>query len=129
MTGPRRQGPTVSREEVQRWAVAAADAADDKNGQDTIILDVGAVLALTDFFVITSASNTRLVRTIADEVDKAVKAAGGPFARVEGRDDASWVLMDFGDVIVHVFLEDTRGFYDLERLWRDVPRVERPALA
>jgi ribosome-associated protein len=106
-------------------AVAAARAADDKKGEDTVVLDVWPVLAITDAFVITSATNPRQVRTIAEEVESAVKRAGGPGPlRVEGADDARWVLLDFADFVVHVFLDETRRYYDLERLWSDVERVE-----
>lgn len=105
-------------------AVIAAQAAVDKQGERTIILDVSATLVVTDAFVITSGSNTRQVRTIVDEIERRLKAedGGGPL-RVEGRSDASWVLVDCGDVVVHVFLEETRAYYDLERLWADVPRI------
>jgi ribosome-associated protein len=102
----------------------AARAAASKGGADTTILEVGDVLAITDCFVVTSGSNTRQVRTIADEIELQVAAAGGPRPRrIEGLDDLSWVLMDYGDFVVHVFLEETRRYYDLERLWRDVPRL------
>ena len=110
---------------VRDWAVLAARAADDKQGRDTIVLDVGAVLSITDHFVITSAGNDRLVRTITEEVERRVKDGGGPSPlRVEGLDDLRWVLLDYGDFVVHVFLEETRQYYELERLWSDVPRVE-----
>jgi ribosome-associated protein len=106
-------------------AVLAARAASEKLGQDTVILDVGEVLGIVEYFVVTSAPNTRQVRTIAEEVEELVKRAGGPSPlRVEGRDDGTWVLLDYGDVVVHVFLEETRRFYDLERLWSDVARLE-----
>jgi ribosome-associated protein len=104
---------------------AATRAALAKNGEQTLVLFVGPVLSLTDAFVVTSAPNTRQVRTIVEEVEKAVKASGGAGpARVEGLDDARWVLMDFVDFVVHVFLSETRSFYELERLWTDVPRLE-----
>ena len=83
------------------------------------------MLSIVDWFVVTSASNARQVRTIAEEVEEQVKLAGGPGPiRVEGLDDATWVLLDYGDVVVHVFLAETREFYDLERLWRDVSRLD-----
>ena len=91
-----------------------------QRGEDTIILSVGEVLAITDAFVITSGSNPRQVRTIAEEVEEQLKRAGGPAPlRIEGLDDARWVLMDFGDFVVHVMLTDVRDFYQLERLWAD----------
>jgi ribosome-associated protein len=107
-----------------RWPIAAARAADDKQGADTVVLAVGEVLAITDHFVITSGANTRQVRTIADAVEEQVAAAGGPKPiRVEGRDDMRWVLLDYGSFVVHVFLDETRKYYELERLWADVPRL------
>ncbi|HVM51848.1 MAG TPA: ribosome silencing factor [Acidimicrobiales bacterium] len=101
----------------------AAEAAASKQGEEIVILSVGEVLAIVDSFVITSADNTRQVATIAEEIEKRIKAegGGGPF-RVEGLDDKRWVLLDYGDVVVHVFLREVREFYDLERLWSDVPR-------
>lgn len=103
---------------------AAAGAAGEKMGQDILVLDVSPVLAITDAFVMVSGTNARQVRTIAEEVEAAVKRAGGggPL-RSEGLDDARWVLLDFGDFVVHVFLEEARRYYDLERLWSDVPRI------
>ncbi len=107
-----------------QWAVVAARAADDKSASDVVILEVGPVMALCEHFVVASASNTRQVRTIAEEVEAQIAEAGGPRPlRVEGLDDLRWVLLDYGDLVVHVFLEETRQYYDLERLWSDVPRV------
>ena len=108
-------------------AAAAARAADDKLGRETVVLDVGDVLAITDFFVITSGANDRQVRTIVDEVERVVAQEFGPAAkprRIEGLDALHWVLMDYGSFVVHVFDEETRRYYDLERLWRDMPRLE-----
>ena len=109
-----------SLEQIRDWCSVAARAAWAKGGEDTIILSVGEVLAITDAFVITSGSNPRQVRTIVEEVEERVKRVGGPAPlRVEGLDDARWVLMDFGDFVVHVMLGDVRDFYQLERLWAD----------
>ena len=105
-------------------AVTCARAAAGKLGADTVALDVGDVLSIVEYFVISSAPNTRLVRSIAEEIEEKVKEAGEPGPRrIEGLDDAHWVLLDFGDVVVHVFLDETRQFYELERLWNDVPRL------
>jgi ribosome-associated protein len=109
---------------VPEECMVAARAADAKSGADTVILAMGALLGLTDAFVITSGRNSRQVRTIVDEVERRVKESGGrPPVRVEGLDDVRWVLMDYGDFLVHVFLDDARRFYDLEHLWADAPRV------
>lgn len=115
--------------DARERAEVAARAAAEKQGFDIVVLDVGDIISITEAFVIVSASNTRQVRTIVDEVEAALKAlAGDPKASgprsVEGLEDASWVLMDYGDLIVHVFLNDTREFYDLDRLWADAPRIE-----
>lgn len=115
----------VDTSESERWAVEAARAADDKKGADTLVLGVGDVLAVTDFFVITHGTNPRQVRTIADEVEARITKAGGPKPiRIEGLEDLTWVLLDYGDFVVHVFLDEVRDFYDLERLWSDASRVD-----
>ena len=107
------------------WARAAARAADDKVGTETIIIDVGDVISVTDYFVITSGTNSRQVRAIADEVEEQLTILDGPKpVRVEGRDDYRWVLMDFGGFVVHVLDDESRSFYDLERLWNDCPKVD-----
>jgi ribosome-associated protein len=111
--------------EPLRWVVVAARAAHAKTDASTVVLAVGEVLAVCGWFVITSASNVRLVRTIADDVEEQVRAHGGPKPlRVEGLDTGRWVLLDYGDFVVHVFLQEEREYYDLERLWRDVPVVD-----
>ena len=113
----REDGPTVS-----EACIVAARAADAKSGEDTTILSMDELLGLTDAFVITSGRNVRQVRSIVDEVELRVKAfEGRPPVRVEGLDDARWVLMDYGDFLVHVFLDEARHFYDLEHLWLDGP--------
>jgi ribosome-associated protein len=111
-------------DQVRQWARTAARAASAKGGDDTVIIEVGELLAITDAFVITSGRNTRQVKTIAEEVEARLKAEGGisPL-RVEGLSDSHWVLLDYGDLVVHVFLDETRAYYDLERLWADAPRV------
>ncbi len=109
---------------LRRVAVAAA-AASAKKGEDIIALDVGDIISITDAFVITSATNTRHVRTIVDEIEKAMKEhASTPPTSVEGLDDATWVLLDYGDIVVHVFLDETRAYYELERLWADAPGID-----
>lgn len=106
--------------------LAAATAADDKQGSDTVVLEVGAVLGITDHFVITSGANPRQVKTIADEIEAQVaEVADRRPIRVEGMEGRRWVLLDYGDFVAHVFREGEREFYDLDRLWADVPVVDR----
>jgi len=114
--------------EIRRWVRLAADAADDKLGQRTEAFFVGEIMAITDWFIITSGRNNRQVRAIVDAVEEALTRAGGPKpVRVEGRDTWTWVLMDFGIFVVHVFTDESRDYYDLERLWKDVPRLDGAA--
>jgi ribosome-associated protein len=99
-----------------------ADAADSKKGENIVVLDVGDIMSLAEIFVIVSAPNTRLVRTLVDAIDERMRATAGARPRtVEGLDTATWVLLDYGDVVVHVQHAEERTFYALERLWRDCP--------
>jgi len=108
-----------------RWVRLAAAVADDKKATDTLIIDVGDVLAVTDHCVITSAANPRQVHAVVDAIEHELKLAGGPAPlRVEGKQEREWVLMDYGAFVVHVFGSAQRDFYQLERLWSDRPRLD-----
>ena len=116
---------TYNSDDDQRWPIEAARAADAKAATDVVVLEVGPVLALCSHFVICSGPNSRLVRAVVEDIEAKLSELGGPKPRrIEGLDDQRWVLMDYGDFVVHVFLDDARSFYDLERLWSDVPRVD-----
>ena len=105
----------------------ALDAAGEKKAHDLVVLDLREVASFTDFFVIASGTNVRQVQAVADEVqDQLRRRLGVKPARVEGYSSAEWVLLDYGDFILHVFEEKSRRFYDLERLWRDAARVPLP---
>jgi len=102
-----------------------ASVADAEHGSDVLVLEVGDVLAVTEFFVIVSASNRRLVRNLVDEIEVQTRELTGRSPhRSEGFREQQWVLVDYGDVVVHVFLAEVREFYEIERLYRDVPQVE-----
>jgi ribosome-associated protein len=106
-------------------ATIAARAADEKQGRNIIVLDVGDILAIAELFVVCDAPNRRLVRTLVDEIEQAVRVATGRSPRrVEGVREQQWVLMDYGDVVVHVFLDEVRRFYEIERLYRDAPAID-----
>ncbi len=105
----------------------AASAAAALKADELIALDVSAHLVLTDVFLIASGSNERQVSAIADAVEKALHKEGVKLLRREGRSQARWVLLDFGDLIVHVQHSEDRQFYALEKLWKDCPAVELPA--
>ena len=110
---------------AKELALVAARAADDKQGIDITILDVTSVLAITEMFVITSATNSRQVKTIASEVtDKVRETLGRSPLHSEGAGEQQWILLDYGDVVVHVFAEETRRYYEIERLYRDRPSVD-----
>jgi ribosome-associated protein len=110
--------------ESRRRSEAAARAASDKKGTETVILDVSDIISVAETFVITSGTNARQVRTIAEEIEAQLKEhCDVAPAQVEGLSDASWVLLDYGDVVVHVFLDQTRAYYDLDRLWSDAPTI------
>lgn len=112
-------------DETRLLAVTAARTADAKQGQDTLVISVGAVLAITELFVVTSAPNRRLVRTLANEIEQVVRVElGRSPLRVEGLRELNWVLLDYGDVVVHVFADEARRFYEIERLYRDQPTLD-----
>ena len=109
---------------VISWATAGARAAHDHVGSDTLVIDVAALLVICDLFVITSGANPRQVKAICEAVEQGVCAAGGPKPlAVEGLASKSWVLMDYGDFVVHVFSEKERDYYQLDRLWGDCPQL------
>jgi ribosome-associated protein len=106
-------------------ALCAARAASDLKATDVLILDVGTLLSITGYFVIASASNPRQVRAVVDDIEAKVKAQLGRVPmRTEGIREQQWTLIDYGDVVVHVFLDSVREFYEIERLYMDAPRVE-----
>lgn len=106
-------------------ARSAARAADDKQGSDIRVFDVSEVMPIVGLFVVTSAGNPRLVRTIAGEVEDRIRLdhRRSP-VRTEGISESQWILLDYGDVVVHIFAEETRRFYEIERLYRDRPVVD-----
>ncbi|WP_402469127.1 ribosome silencing factor [Isoptericola aurantiacus] len=107
-------------------AVVAARAASDRKAQEIIALDVSEQLVLTDVFLIASGTNERQVTAVVDAVEEAMFAAGATAIRREGKAEGRWVLLDFGDVVVHVQHAEDRVYYALERLWKDCPAIELP---
>ena len=108
---------TVSTEKMM--AQIACKAIDDKKGQDIKVIDIHTVSVIADYFVIASGTNSNQVQAIVDNVEEQLGRAGFEAKQIEGNRNSSWILMDYGDVIVHVFEEENRLFYDLERIWRD----------
>jgi ribosome-associated protein len=114
-------------DQLDERVLSALNAAAEKKAFDVVVLDLREVASFTDFFVITTGANERQVQAISDEVYETLKRSGSPAARVEGYKTAEWILLDYGDFIVHVFEQKARQFYDLERLWREAKKVELPA--
>jgi iojap-like protein len=97
----------------------AVQALQDKKGEDVKIIDIREISVLADYFVIASGSNGNQVQAMADNVEEMLGKAGYVSAQIEGYDSANWILMDYKDIIVHIFCREDRLFYDLERIWRD----------
>jgi len=118
----RRPAPeALTAEQTVRLAAGAADA---KHGRDILALHVRDLTSIADYFLLISAGSTAQVEAVCDAIDAALSARGIEPLHVEGRADGQWVLMDYADVIVHVFREESREFYGLERLWGDAPRLD-----
>ena len=116
---------TVSTEKMM--AQIACKAIDDKKGQDIKLIYIHNVSVIADYFVIASGTNSNQVQAIVDNVEEQLGRAGFEAKQIEGNRNSSWILMDYGDVIVHVFDEENRLFYDLERIWRDGKVLEMDA--
>ena len=116
---------TVSTEKMM--AQIACKAIDDKKGQDIKVIDIHNVSVIADYFVIASGTNSNQVQAIVDNVEEQLGRAGFEAKQIEGNRNSSWILMDYGDVIVHVFDEENRLFYDLERIWRNGKVLEMDA--
>jgi ribosome-associated protein len=116
----------ASVDELDERILLALHAANEKKALEPVVLDLREFVSFTDYFVIVSGANERQVQAISDEVYETLKKFGVTAARVEGYKTAEWILLDYGDFIVHVFEQKARSFYDLERLWRESRRVTLP---
>jgi len=111
------------RDQYAEYAKVAADAADDKKAKDVVILDIRGLSVIADYFIICSARSRTQVQAIADAVREKLEERELRCRGVEGKDDAKWILIDFGDLVIHVFMDEEREFFGLERLWGDAPRL------
>ena len=105
-------------------AVLAVEALEDKKGEDISIIDISEVSVIADYFIIAGGNNKSQIQALSDAVDEKLGRAGLPLKQIEGYNNANWILLDFGDIIVHIFDKENRLFYDLERIWRDGKRIE-----
>ena len=102
----------------------AVNAADDKKASDVVILDITKIASFANYFLLCTGDSSRQMQAIADEVEKRLREAGIRPSHVEGYQNSEWILMDYADLVVHIFSKNARSYYDLERLWRDGKKVE-----
>lgn len=113
-----------NKEASKELAALAIKALEDKKAEDIRIIDISNVSVLADYFLIANGSNRSQIQSLADHVEEQLGKAGTPVRQIEGYDTANWILLDFGDIIIHIFDKENRLFYDLERIWRDGALVE-----
>ena len=109
----------------KKMAAIAIDALEDRKGEDVHAIDISEISTIADYFIIASGSNINQVQALADNVQEMLGRAGHMTKNVEGYDTGKWILLDFGDIIVHVFDNENRLFYDLERVWRDGKLIDK----
>ena len=109
----------LSLEKVNEMAKMAIEALEDKKAEDIRVIDISQVSILADYFIIANGSNRSQIQALSDSVEEKLGRAGYPVKQMEGYETANWVLLDFGDIMVHIFDHENRIFYDLERIWRD----------
>ena len=115
---------TVQGQRSLRHACLCAKIADDYKGKDTLVLDLTAITPIVDYFVITTGSSRRQMHAVVEEVDRVLEAEGSSRIGLEGYSGNTWILQDYGDVVLHVFSSEARKIYDLEHLWADAPHIE-----
>ena len=109
---------------AKQVAETAVKALDDKKARDIVLLKTNKITSLADYFIICTAGSTSQIKTLSEEVGKRLAEQGETARRTEGYRDGGWVLVDFGCVVIHIFLDEMRKFYNLERLWSDAPRID-----
>lgn len=114
----------ITTETVRKMAGIAIHALEDKKAEDIRVIDISQVSVLADYFIIANGTNISQIQALSDEVKEKLERAGYPMKQMEGYNHANWVLLDFGDIIVHIFDKENRLFYDLERIWRDGKNME-----
>ena len=112
----------------KKMAAMAVDALEDRKGEDVRVIDISEISTLADYFIIAAGTNHNQVQALADNVQEKLGRSGYTTKNVEGYESAHWILLDFGDIIVHVFDSENRLFYDLERIWRDGKKISKEDL-
>ncbi len=114
----------MDRQDSKKMARLACKALSDKQAVDISVIDICQVSVIADYFIIATVTNKRQMEAVLDQVEETMGRAGYPPKHIEGNRNSSWILMDFGDIILHLFDEENRLFYDLERIWRDGTRID-----
>lgn len=109
---------------TKNFAVLALEALEDKKAEDISIIDISEVSVIADYFIIAAGKNKNQIQALSDAVNEKLGRAGLPLRQIEGYNNANWILLDFGDIIVHIFDKENRLFYDLERIWRDGKQMD-----
>lgn len=109
---------------IRDFAVLAVESLEDKKAEDITVIDISQVSVIADYFIIAGGNNKSQIQALSDAVDEKLGRAGLPLKQIEGYNNANWILLDFGDIIVHIFDRENRLFYDLERIWRDGKKIE-----
>lgn len=115
--------------ETKEIALMAVNALEDKKAEDIRIIDISQISTIADYFIIADGSNKSQIQAMADNVSELLGRAGVTVRQIEGYQSANWILMDFQDIIIHIFDRENRLFYDLERIWRDGVLIEKDTLA
>lgn len=118
----------MDKKNTAELARIAIEALEDKKAEDIRVIDISEVSVIADYFIIAGGSNPSQIQALSDSVEEKLGRAGCPVRQIEGYDTANWVLLDFGDIIVHVFDRENRLLYDLERIWRDGKQIEVSSL-
>lgn len=113
---------------VKELVRTAIDALEDKKAEDIHIIDISGISTLADYFIIANGTNRSQIQALADNVEEAFGREGIPLKQVEGYDTANWILMDYRDIIIHIFDKENRLFYDLDRIWRDGKLIDKTEL-
>lgn len=118
----------MGKEKSMELARLAIEALEDKKAEDIHVIDIGEVSVIADYFIIAGGSNRSQIQALCDHVEERLGKAGNSVRQIEGYDTANWILMDFGDVIIHIFDKENRLLYDLERIWRDGKQIDAEEL-
>lgn len=109
---------------IKEMALLAVQALEDKKAEDVCVIDISEVSIVADYFIIAGGNNKSQIQALSDAVEEKLGKAGYPLRQIEGYQNANWVLLDFGDIIIHIFDRENRLFYDLERIWQDGKKVD-----